>query len=263
MTPHLMAQTASDMTMALPSHGPIACRRCLPGTGAQWEFHNSDGSRWCLENSPAAFGATSPGVLVLGFSKGVNQSKAGLAFDDIAFAGMRKQLAAILQSLRLLARPIDECIRAGEQRLGFGSLIRCSVAQWDPQKEKYSKSGNAILQKFAKGDVTAQVAKNCVDQFLRELPARTKLVVLLGNEARYIEFCKGQVERARGEARAVNAVSYDSVGVRFVHVIHAKAQGALIPDWLAGRNSQQEKRRLAVEAVGAQLAAHPYLQEAV
>lgn len=258
-----MAQTASDMTIALPSHGPIACRRCLPGTGAQWEFHNSDGLRWCLENSPAAFGATSPGVLVLGFSKGVNQSKAGLAFDDIAFAGMRKQLAAILQSLRLLARPIDGCISAGEQRLGFGSLIRCSVAQWDPQKGKYSKSGNAILQKFAKGDVTAQVAKNCVDQFLRELPARTKLVVLLGNEARYIEFCKGQVERARGEARAVNAVSYDSVGVRFVHVIHAKAQGALIPDWLAGRNSQQEKRRLAVKAVDAQLAVHPYLQDAL
>ncbi|WP_130429955.1 hypothetical protein [Rivibacter subsaxonicus] len=202
-------------------------------------------------------------MLVLGFSKGVNQSKAGLAFDGIAFNGMRKQLAAILQSLRLLARPIDDCIRVGEQRLGFGSLIRCSVAQWDPQKEKYSKSGNAILQKFAKGDLTAQVAKNCVERFLRDLPDRTKLVVLLGNEARYIEFCREQVGRARGEARAVNAVSYDSMGVRFVHVIHAKAQGALVPDWLAGRNSQQEKRRLAVEAVDAQLAGHPYLQEAV
>lgn len=248
--------------MELPSHGPIACWRCFPGTGAQWEFRNTDGSRWCLENSPAAFGATNPGVLVLGFSKGVNQSKTGLIFDDIAFAGMRRQLAAILQSLGLLARPIDECIRADEQRLGFGSLIRCSVAQWDPRKEKYSKSGNAILQQFAKGDITAQVAKNCAEQFLRVLPERTKLVVLLGNEARYIEFCKGQIERTRGNAQTVNAVSYDSLGVRFVHVIHAKAQGALVPDWLAGRNSQQLKRRLAVEAVNAQLAVHPHLREA-
>lgn len=246
---------------ALPQHGPLGCRRCVPVSGRDWDFCNSDGSRWRLEHSPAAFGGSTPGVLVLGFSKGVNQSKPGLAFDDIAFKGMRKQLADILRSLKLLARPIDGCISAKEERFAFGSLVRCSVSQWDSKTGDYTKSGNSILQKFAKGDATGRVARNCVDQFLRELPERTKLVVMLGNEARYIEFCREQVGHARGGVKPVNAISYESNGVRFVHVIHAKAQGALIPDWLAGKNSQQERRRLAVEAVNGQLSSYPYLME--
>ena len=190
---------------ALPPHGPLACRRCFPSSGNEWDFSNSDGSRWRLEHSPAAFGGSNPGVLVLGFSKGVNQSRPGLAFDDIAFKGMRKQLADILRSLNLLSRPIDSCIRAVEERFAFGSLVRCSVSQWDSKTGEHTKSGNSILQKFAKGDATGRVARNCVDQFLRELPQRTKLVVMLGNEARYIEFCKQEVGLVRGALKPVNA----------------------------------------------------------
>lgn len=249
------------MTTLLPAHGHIGCRSCFPGPGQAREFSNTDGSRWRIEQPNAAFGSRSPVVLVLGFSKGATQSKPGLTFDEIAFKGMRGQLSAILASLKLLTRPIDQCVRANENRLAFGSLIRCSVAQWDTQKNSFSKSGSGILQKFSKGDETARVASNCVNAFLGVLPAPTKLVVMLGNEEKYVAFCRSQIAAARGDAAQVNAVAYDSKGVRFVHVIHAKAQGALVPDWLKGQGSQASKRHDATSAVAAWSAVHPSILE--
>jgi hypothetical protein len=249
------------MTMLLAQHGYIGCRACFTGNDSSLEFSNADSTKWRLEQPNAAWGSQTPQILVLGFSRGANQSKLGTPFDEIAFKGMRKQLSDLLRSLRLLgAEPIDAHINAGEQKFAFGSLIRCSVAQWDQTKLAYSKAGGAILQKFAKGSATLRVATTCVGKYLTSLPAKTKLIVMLGNEERYIRFCFERVKEARGQAKWVNAMAYDSLGVRFVHIMHAKAQGSLVPDWVAGVKSQVEKRRHAVEAVDELLTAIPGLE---
>lgn len=232
------------MTTALPVHGYIGCRSCFPGAEHVMRFANSDGSRWQIEQPNAAWGSTEPEVLVLGFSRGATQSKPGTPFDDIAFKGMRGSLTLILRALGLLGtESVDTHIRASETRFGFGSLVRCSVAQWDEAKAEYSKSGGAILKKFAKGDITQSIASRCSATFLGSLPERTKLVVMLSNDPAYIDFCFHLMRAVRGDAARVNAVAYDSAGVRFVHTIHAKAQGALVPDWLEKRNSQTGRYR--------------------
>lgn len=234
----------------LPTHGFIGCRSCYSGQGNSHEFSNADGSKWKIEQPNAAWGSANPKVLVLGFSRGGNQSKPGISFDEIAFKGMRTQLAKILSSLRLLrGEAIDERIRASERDFAFGSLIRCSVSQWEDSTASYSKSGNSILQRFAKGDATKLVAEQCGKNYLANLPEATRLVVLLGNEEKYINFCRELIDRVRGDAKWVTPMAYDSKGVRFVHVIHAKAQGRLIPDWLAGQGSQVSKKADATMAV--------------
>lgn len=249
------------MTVLLPKHGYIGCRACYTGPASSFEFSNADGTKWRLEQPNAAWGSQTPTILVLGFSRGANQSKPGTPFDDIAFKGMRKQLTDILRSLRLLgAETVGTHISMGEQKFAFGSLIRCSVAQWDQTKLAYSKAGGAILQKFAQGSSTLRIAVTCAGKYLASLPAKTKLVVMLGNEERYVRFCFERIKEARGGADWVNALSYDSLGVRFVHVMHAKAQGSLVPDWIAGVKSQVEKRRFALEAVNKLISDFPELE---
>ncbi len=238
------------MSSSFPKHGFIGCRSCYPAQGHCYEFRNDDGSRWRIEEPNAAWGSSNPQVLVLGFSRGGNQSKPGIPFDEIAFKGMRTQLQKILSALRLLdGDALDERIRASEKNFAFGSLIRCSVSQWEDSTASYSKSGNSILQKFAKGDATKLVAEQCAKNYLANLPEATRLVVLLGNEEKYINFCRELIGKVRGEANWVTPMAYDSKGVRFVHVIHAKAQGRLIPDWLAGQGSQVSKKADATRAV--------------
>ena len=239
-----------ELNNTLPPHGFIGCRSCYPTADDSHKFRNSDGTKWKIEQPNATWGSQTPEVVVLGFSRGGNQSKPGLAFDEIAFKGMRTQLGRILEALSLVKSiALDSRIRAGESHLSFGSLVRCSVSQWDEKTENYSKSGNSILQKFAKGDATRSIATQCVRNFLADLPTDTKLVVMLGNEEKYIKFCYELVSHVRGEAVWVNPMAYDSQGVRFVHVIHAKAQGRLIPDWLTADGSQVQKRTAANSAV--------------
>lgn len=238
------------MSAQLPPHGYIGCRKCFTGEVKQFQFSNFDGSRWQLEQPNATWGSTRPEVMVLGFSRGATQSKPGIPFDEIAFKGMRGSLTLILQALGLLgSESIAEHIRAESNKFGFGSLIRCSVAQWDTKKSSFAKSGGAILKKFAQGDQTHAIAANCSSQYLGTLPERTKLIVMLSNDEAYVKFCFELMSHTRGETTWVNPVSYDSAGVRFVHTIHAKAQGSYIPDWLAGIKSQAQKRLWADEAV--------------
>lgn len=240
------------MNRTLPEHGYIGCRKCYPSPVMYHEFQNEDGSKWCIEQPNAAWGAQKPRILVLGFSRGTNQSKPNIPFDEIAFKGMRVQLGKILEALDLLdSQQVDSRIKATESIFAFGSMIRCSVAQWDEKSSAYSKSGNSILQQFAKGDATRRIAEACSEQYLAVLPESTRLVVMLGNESRYVQFCYQLIKKVRGEGSWVNSMAYASRGVRFVHVIHAKAQGRHISDWLTSAGSQISKRRDATEAVTA------------
>ena len=59
-----------------------------------------------------------------------------------------------------------------------------------------------------------------------------------------------------GFSRGVNPMAYDSHCVRFVHVIHAKAQGRLIPDGLKADGSQVQKNCCQFYCAGAEYAAN-------
>jgi hypothetical protein len=102
-----------------------------------------------------------------------------------------------------------------------------------------------------------EVITNCVSQFLGVLPPSIRLVVMLGNETSYVDGCFSAIQFTRPKLRRLNAVSYADHNVTFVHSVHFKAQGAIVPNWssgVAGRASRPEtdqplKRDLAIEAV--------------
>ncbi len=99
--------------------------------------------KWRIENTPASWGNQNPRVVVLGFSRGQDQSHERQRFDQVAFHGMRPALGEILRRLQLLSpsEGVDARMRAGEPDFAFSSLIRCSIAQWDGSKGRYAKSG--------------------------------------------------------------------------------------------------------------------------
>jgi hypothetical protein len=234
-----------------PSHGWIGCSRCMPESEHQLFLGASNPPEWKIEKPNASWGATRPLVVVLGFSRGTNQ-KTTLPFDEIAFAGMRPQLTAILKRLGLLEESdfVGNHINAGETKFHFGSLFRCSVAMWDKQKKSYSKSGGGILEKFVKAKENQVIAKNCVNQHLGHIPDSTKLVVMLGNSDKYVEHCQALISREHVGIRRVNEVAYGNDKTTWVHTIHAKAQGSYLPQWLEGRDTAiGRKLRPAIDAV--------------
>jgi hypothetical protein len=100
-----------------------------------------------------------------------------------------------------------------------------------------------------KKSATCAVAQRCADTVIGELPERTEVVVLLGNEEKYVNACFELIRSSRGQVERLNPVAYRSKNVLFVYAIQAGAQGSLVPDWLNGLKSQTEKRDYALDAV--------------
>lgn len=235
----------------LPKHDWINCARCFSLPDTSRFIGASKPPTWKIEQPNGSWGAREPLVVVLGFSRGILQSTR-LPYDEIPFAKMRTQLTSILKVLGLL-QPNDHVsnhIRTEEKDFHFGSLFRCSVSMWDKKKMDYSKSGNGILEKFLKSADTRTIAHNCTDMFLSKLPSRTKLVLLLGNADEYVNGCRKLMSRLYPEIEIVNAMSYRTPSVTFVHAIHAKAQGDYIPQWIrAADTTIGRKCRPAQEGV--------------
>jgi hypothetical protein len=222
----------------LPAHGWIRCRRCFTAKGDDLYLGPGSPAPWRLEATSAAWGASNPRVMVLGFSKGAHQSKP-LPFDEVPFAGMWPQMTRVLQALRLLGLGdrVERHFRADEPDLHFGSLIRCSVAQWDRKTQGYSKSGGQILEGFLKDSVCYRASQTCARTYLGTLPERTRLVLLLGNSDPYVERCMRLMKLEHPTIRRINAVSYGTGTVTWVHALHPKAQGAHLPNWLSGNGT--------------------------
>lgn len=240
-------------------HTKIDCAQCYPNQQATWgqsqhTFGAGSPSKWRIENTPASWGSANPRIVVLGFSRGQNQSHDRQPFDQVAFHGMRPELTRILRRLDLLGatETVDSRMRAGESDMAFSSLIRCSIAQWDNRKQRYAKSGGSILQACLKDADSARVVSTCAQRYLADLPDRLRLVILLGNEDKYIAGCRSLISRLHPGVRPINAVAYGDGRVTWVHTIHAKAQGRHLPDWLeqpASASPLGLKRDLAIEAV--------------
>jgi hypothetical protein len=239
--------------LLLPRHGRIECSRCFP-VGVAWgeAFYPSPG--WQLERNPCAWGSRDPRVLILGFSKGANQTAAlsSAEFDAVPFKGMRSRLTAILQTLGLLdsGDQIDDHISAEERDFAFGSLIRCAASNLDRRTGQYVKSGD-IISRAAKGECGGDFISACIAQFLASFPPRLRYIVMLGNSTPYIQYCTERLRQVHPNFRTLNPVAYAVGQVRFIHVVHPSgSSGRHVSDWLTGKAGvQATKRVLAMQAV--------------
>ena len=167
---------------------------------------------------------------------------------------MRPELIKILQKLQLLNQTdhVENRINSKEEIFHFASLFRCSVSMWDKNKNQYSKSGGGILEKFLKTEKTDLIAKNCINQYFNRIPEQTKLIVLLGNSDKYIDGCMSLFKNEHSNINRINEVAYGNDKTTWVHVIHAKARGSYVPQWLEGKDAAiGRKLKPAIDAVQA------------
>ncbi|UPK08363.1 hypothetical protein IVB05_35545 [Bradyrhizobium sp. 170] len=217
--------------------------------------------------NPLAWGNSRPEVLVLGFSKGPSQAGPlrNTPHNDIPYRKGRMQVGKILSHVGLLpsAEPkslkamVERALADPNGRFGWGSLIRCTVERFDANDQRWVGSGGMIDQ-FMATDFGERIAANCATRFLRNLPSRTKLIVMfgLGAGGSYVATARKSIEAARpGSWRSLNEVAYADETVTVVHVEHFASQGANIPNWL-GINAHPRSRLglLAREAVDRALA---------
>lgn len=118
-----------------------------------------------------------------------------------------------------------------------------------------------MLDKFVATDFGQEVASNCAQRFLGDLPPATKLVVMfgLGTKGNYVRAARRLIERARpGRWLTVNEVAYTDGKVTFVHVEHFASQGTLLPNWLGENRHERARLGLAArKAVAAAVGARP------
>lgn len=204
---------------------------------------------------PRRWGSADPEILVLGFSKGFTQANAARSgrFEDIPFKDMRPRLTKVLDTLKVLGptEQADDRMVATETRLAFGSLVRCSLSRFHPKKGKHLCSGE-IMPKAFKEPQALPFVKRCTDTYLRHLPPRLRLVVLLGTDDRYIKGCRRTIQDLHGhEFRDVNEVAYRTGPVTWVHASHPSRTNGYYSTWMEGDPStkQGNKCARAIEAV--------------
>ncbi|WP_299021917.1 hypothetical protein [uncultured Photobacterium sp.] len=248
----------------LPEHGRIQCTRCYSCQAEEVQFDktkNDGGNGWRISNNPLAWGCSEPEIIVLGFSKGPTQVGALLAtpHNKIAYKGSRKNVDKILSHIGLLEDETidqnsrykcDALINESNNRFHFGSLIRCTVEQLDAKTNKWKGSGGGMLDKFVKTDFGSQIANNCTQRFLVDLPERVKLIVMfgLGTKLNYVREAYKLFSKNRpGNWKWINDVSYTDGKVTVVHVEHFASQGALIPNWLGENNNLRQNLGLQAQ----------------
>lgn len=237
----------------LPPHGRISCSTCFSGQ-AEWGRTSREEGGWILENNPCAWGSIDPRYLVLGFSKGTRQCKDLLAqrHEDIPAAGFRPKLTSALRVLGLMSpdEKVEDHFRADEVDWAFGSVVRCSIAKINPGTGKPEKSGNVIAESARRQDGSDWIGQ-CMSQWLRSLPPRLQIVVLLSNDDEYVDACFQRIRQLHPPTHRINDVAYGDGRVTWVHIVHVGGPGINhIEDWLAGaENKQGRKRRLALEAL--------------
>lgn len=228
---------------SLPEHGRVECAICHQGQPFSFDHTKTTAGSWRITNNPLAWGNAEPEVVVLGFSKGPEQTGAlaSQPHDKIAYRKGRTNVAKILHHVGLLPAPdsklVDSAIADKSGRYHFGSLVRCTVERFDEKKELWTGTGGGMLDKFVATDFGSQVLSNCSARFLANLPSRTRLVVMfgLGTKGNYVSNCRKAYADARsGPWRDVNEVTYTDGEIVVVHTEHFASQGRLLPDWLSG-----------------------------
>lgn len=227
-----------------PTHGKIGCQICFPA--GQSVITNG---LWRARNDPGHWGSSNPRILVLGFSKGKTQADAyaNIVFDEVAFDQMRDRLALILQALGLLKshEDINSKFRPDERDFAFASLVRCSLVR------QGSTSGALVVRAFEEAQALGFV-QTCSTRFLRALPERLRLVLMLGTNDRYIEHARELIRSLHPGVTQFNPVAYGHLKVLWVHVAHPSRANGHFREWLDGDAESSKpawKRELAKQAI--------------
>lgn len=244
-----MNDTSVVNVPTFPTHGRIACRRCFKD-----DFDIQILSEWQIVNDPGAWGSAIPEVMVLGFSKGFTQANAYRSgrFEDIPFKDMRPRLTDALRAIGVLelTEKVDEKMDASELRLGFGSLVRCSLSRMNEKNGRLECTGKVMPKAFVE-EVSA-IVHRCAETFLVSLPASTRLVLMLGTTNAYIRGCKSLIKALHGQDYTeLNEVGYRTGPVHWAHISHPSPLNGHHGKWLDGQPSTKpgRKRLLAEEII--------------
>lgn len=251
----------------LPLHGRVACTKCFGSAHVEFDRTRLERGEWRITANPLAWGNKSPEVVVLGFSKGPTQAGAlaSAPHDQIAYKGSRKNVGKILAHIGLLphvaheelAQLVDRLIADRNGRFHFASLVRCTVERFDAKSQKWKGSGGGMLDRFLESELGRAVTHNCCTQYLRDLPASVRLIVMfgLGSNLNYVDSALTAYMSARpGPWKKINKVAYTDGRVTVVHVEHFASQGALVPNWLGvNEHPRAELGRYAQKAVAGAL----------
>jgi len=247
----------------LPKAGQINCTKCFNAENITFDetYVESKDKKWRLKNNPLAWGNMNAEIVVLGFSKGPTQAGNLLntPHNEIAYKGHRKNIGKIFHYLGLLdstnneniQNDIDSLISDTKGRFHFASLIRCTVEQY--YKNKWIGTSGNMLGKFVKTDFGKEIIKKCTNEFLIDLPNRTKLIIMfgLGTKLSYVQdvytlFSKDNPD----DWKMINDVSYSNNKITIVHVEHFASQGAHLNNWLGINDNKRKKLGImAKEAV--------------
>ena len=241
----------------LPIHGRIKCKKCYSGDVA-FNKSREENDGWRITANPLAWGNPYAEVVVLGFSKGPTQAEAleHTPHDDICFKGSRLNVGKIMAHVGLISKlpndsdklkqKVGELVANKDGRFHFGSLIRCTVKRFDEKENKWKGSGGNMLDKFVSTKFGQCVANNCTTEYLADLPASTKLVLMfgLGTKLNYVKEAFKLFKKSRpGTWRYLNDndVAYTDEKITVVHVEHFKSQGEHIPNWLGEKENDRAK----------------------
>lgn len=194
----------------LPAPGRINCSRCFKGCApVHFDQTRRQEGEWRITANPLAWGNAKPEVVVLGFSKGPTQAGAltTAPHNEIAYKGGRGNVGKILAHIGLLsedrdgdlASAVSKAIADPSGRFHFGSLVRCTVERYDQENSTWKGSGGGMLDKFVATPFGQEIANNCTCEFLSQLPASTKLVVMfgLGSRLNYVKEAFKLYQKAR------------------------------------------------------------------
>ena len=228
-------------------HGRISCSACFPASSPSGSTRNI--GAWRIDNNPGYWGAPNPEVLVLGFSKGANQSRA-LPFDRIGFAGARGNLREILSALGLTASDVDmdAHFTAAGHTFGFASVVRCGLGL-EAEPGRWKTSGDVVRQAVEEGSPVREIFDRCTERHLSRLPASVRTVVFLGLDEPYIQAVFKRMSTLRPSIRRHGPLSYGDGEVTFVHVIHPSPLATSHrQSWLRDDGNPLGRKRAAVAA---------------
>jgi hypothetical protein len=229
------------------AHGPKQCRLCFSSNETTLSLGD-----WRLHNNPGYYGSSTPSTLVLGFSKGANQTRTAEngGFDRVAFAGARHRLQTVLTVLGLMPndRSIDHLMTARERDFGVASLVRCSFCKMKGGECK--TSGDVIPSAFTNAD-TVRIIERCATMHLKNLPPSVKRVVLLGTADAYIKKTRVIFSTMYSDFSSVNLVAFRAGGALWVYAAHPSPGNGHFDSWATGtqENPSARKRVLAQHAL--------------
>jgi hypothetical protein len=244
-------------------HGRITCSNCFDCKFVEFDKTVRTDIGWRITANPLGWGNPDCEVVVLGFSKGPTQAGAlaNTPHDEIAYKGSRTNVGKILAHIGVMptgvqgnpSQTVSRAIADKSGRFHFGSLIRCTVERFDEKTGTWKGSGGGMLDKFVASPLGKEVATNCSEKFLGNLPSKVKLVVMfgLGTKLNYVKQLFSLYRNARkGNWTWINDVAYTDGKIVVVHVEHFASLGALIPKWMGKDNDiRGQYGRMAQDAV--------------